>query len=238
MISVIIPAHNEEKYIARCLESIKAAAIHTPVEIIVVCNRCTDNTESIASSLGAVVLQNDSRSIATVRNAGIKAASGEIIVTIDADSTLSSTSLLEIEEKLKSGKYIGGGSRVKFDRASIGITVSALYVAWNLIPTMVKNKAALSGAMFWFRKTDWGEIGGFDETLVSMEDMDFAVRLNSLGKEKGLKYGTLKSCVITSARKFDEFGDWYLIRERKLVKRIFTGIDREAADKFYYDVKR
>ena len=43
-ISVIIPAHNEEKYIKRCIQSVKKAAAQIPdeVEIIVVCNRCTD----------------------------------------------------------------------------------------------------------------------------------------------------------------------------------------------------
>ena len=70
------------------------------------------------------------------------------------------------------------------------------------------------------------------------EDMDFAVRLNRLAVGRGLKYGTLKHAhIVTSSRKFDAFGDWYLIRERKLVKRIFTGRDREAADRFYYDVR-
>ena len=42
---------------------------------------------------------------------------------------------------------------------------------------------------------------------------------------------------MTSSRKFDHFGDWYLIRNRKLTKRIFTGRDRAAADEFYYNVR-
>ena len=33
------------------------------------------------------------------------------------------------------------------------------------------------------------------------------------------------------------FGDWYLIKNRDITKRIFTGKDREAADKFYYDIR-
>ena len=96
----------------------------------------------------------------------------------------------------------------------------------------------LSGAMFWCCRCDFEQIGGFDESLVSLEDLDFARRLKQLGAERGQKYGTLKdSYVLTSSRKFDEFGDWYLIRNRKLTKRIFTGTDRSAADAFYYDVR-
>lgn len=40
-----------------------------------------------------------------------------------------------------------------------------------------------------------------------------------------------------AARKFDQFGDWYLLKDRKLTKAIFTGKDRAAADRFYYDAK-
>ena len=240
LISVVIPAHNEENYLALCLESVKRAAADIPggVEIIVAANRCTDRTAEIAESHGAVIVQNDDRSIARVRNAGVGASCGEIIVTIDADSTMSEHALREVREMLECGKYIGGGTNVRFDRMSVGIFCSALYVAWNLIPVMLRNRAALSGGMFWCYRRDFDEIGGFDESLVSLEDMDFAVRLNKLGVSRGLKYGTLKqSCIVTSSRKFDTFGDWYLIRNRKLTKRIFTGRDREAADAFYYDVR-
>ena len=138
---------------------------------------------------------------------------------------------------LESGKFVGG-TVSKFDRMSIGIAFSAMYVAANLIPVMAKNRAALTGGMFWLYKRDFEAIGGFDERYVSVEDLDFAARLNKLGVSRNQKYGTLKkSRIITSSRKFDEFGDWYLIKNRQLTKRIFTGTDREAADEFYYDVR-
>ena len=239
--SVIIPAHNEEKYIGKCLEAIETAAqaaAGQKVQVIVVANRCTDSTAQIAESHGAKVIINEDKCISSIRNAGIKQAEGGIIVTIDADSRMSQTSLCEIRQMLDSGKYVGGGTRAKFDRMSIGIFFSTMYVAANLAPVMAKERAALSGGMFWFRKTDYEAIGGFDESLVSLEDLDFAARLNRLGIGRGQKYGTLKrSYIVTSSRKFDEFGDWYLIKNRKLTKRLFTGKDRKAADDFYYDVR-
>lgn len=239
--SIIIPAHNEEKYITACLESIKLAEQEVPgsrVQIIVAANRCTDKTAEIARKFGAQVIDNHDKCISIIRNAGVRAAEGDIIVTIDADSCMTKGSLKEIAEMLESGKYVGGGTRSKFERVSLGILCSGAYVAVNLIPIMWKNKAALSGGMFWCYKRDFEKIGGFDESLISLEDMDFAARLNKLGVSRGQKYGTLKkSHILTSSRKFDEFGDWYLIKNRKLTKRIFTGKDREAADGFYYDVR-
>ena len=239
--TVVIPAYNEEKYIGKCLRAVRNAAKYVApdnVEIIVVANRCTDRTADIARRYGARVITNEDRCIAAVRNAGIKVAKGKIIVTIDADSRMTKYSLAEIRSKLESRKYVGGGTNPKFDRMSLGIAASTLYVALNLIPVMLKNGGYLSGAMFWFNRSDFDAIGGFDETLVSLEDMDFAKRMKAHGKKSGRKYGTLKkSYVLTSSRKFDEFGDWYLIKNRRLTKRIFTGKDRQAADKFYYNVR-
>lgn len=239
--SVVIPAHNEEKYIGKCLQAVISASKYVrpdTVEIIVVANRCTDRTAAIARRYGARVLTNNDKCIAAIRNTGVNAANGDIIVTIDADSLMTKYSLAEIRELLGSGRYVGGGTNPRFDRMSVGIAFSAMYVAANLLPVMIKNGGYLSGAMFWFYKRDFTAIGGFDESLVSLEDMDFASRLKRHGLRKGQKYGTLKrSYVLTSARKFDEFGDWYLIKNRKLTKRIFTGKDRAAADSFYYDVR-
>ncbi|MBE6854387.1 MAG: glycosyltransferase [Ruminococcus sp.] len=241
MFSVIIPAHNEEKYIAKCLQSVRGAMHHIKphrAEMIVVANRCTDKTAEIAERYGARVVVNDDKCIAAVRNAGVRAANGRIIVTIDADSVMTRYALAEIRSMLASGRYIGGGTNPKFDRMSIGIACSTVYVAVNLLPIMLRNGGYLSGAMFWLYKRDFEAIGGFDESLVSLEDMDFATRLKKLGESRGLKYGTLKkSYILTSSRKFDEFGDWYLIKNRALTKRIFTGTDRAAADQFYYDVR-
>ena len=119
-ISVIIPAHNEEKYIARCINSIKRSAKYFKgnVEIIVVCNRCTDQTAEIAKENGAKVVFNEDRCIAKVRNAGIDVANGKIIVTIDADNRMTKGTLSEINNLLKTGKYIGGGAPIRFERYS------------------------------------------------------------------------------------------------------------------------
>ena len=55
-LSVAIPAHNEEKYITRCIESIylSASLAGYTVEVVVALNRCTDQTQNIAESLGAL----------------------------------------------------------------------------------------------------------------------------------------------------------------------------------------
>jgi len=96
----------------------------------------------------------------------------------------------------------------------------------------------VSGGLFWCYKRDFDAIGGFDESLVSVEDLDFAVRLKRHGRRTGRVFGTLQRDFIwTSCRKFDQFGDWYLIRNPRLVFAIFSGRDRAAANRFYYHTR-
>jgi len=234
-VSVIIPAHNEEKYISKCLDSIRTAEsnIDIPVEIIVSLNRCTDNTKEISKNYRAVTVKEDEKNIAKIRNTGVKASTGDVLVTIDADSWMTPNMLQEVILKLQSGKYIGGGVRVKPERLSIGIFFSVLMI----VPYMLK--AQISAGMFWFYKRDFEAIGGFDESHVSVEDYYFALKLKAYGKQKRLKYGTIRrEHIVTSCRKFDQFGDWYLFKNPKLVKEIFKATNQKAANKFYYDVKR
>ena len=233
--SILIPARNEEKLLPRCLDSIKAAATPFPdqVEIIVALNRCTDRTEEIALKHGAKVVREDSRNLARIRNAAAKAATGEIIVTIDADSRMTGNMLVEIDRLLRTGKYIGGGVTIRPERWSLGIVVTVLLLAVLLLWRRV------SGGLFWCLRKDFEAIGGFNENLVSLEDLDFAKRLKAYGKSQGKRFTTItKAHIVTSCRKFDTFGDWYLLRNPRLVRRLFTGKSQEDADHFYYDVKR
>jgi GT2 family glycosyltransferase len=119
------------------------------------------------------------------------------------------------------------------ERVSLGIIFSLLAV----VPYLAKRR--VSAGMLWFLRGVFEAIGGFDESLVSVEDVDFALRLKAYGKAQGKRYGTLwRHGITTSCRKFDKFGDWYLFRNPRLIREIFEGTNRPAANQFYYDVER
>lgn len=233
-ISLIVPAHNESEFLPACLEAASVAAerIDSEVEIIVVLNRCTDDTGEIARRHGCVIVREDAKNLSLIRNAGVAAASGEIIVTCDADSRMHPDSFKEILRRLGSEKVVGGGALVLPERWSPGIVASAFAILPYLAFTGV------SFGIFWFLKGDFEEIGGFDARFVSVEDVDFARRLKAHGRKSGRSWGTLmRAPLITSCRKFDQFGDWYLFRNPSLVRKIFRGDDRKAADHFWYDIR-
>lgn len=88
-ISIIVPAYNEEKLLPRCLKSITSAKLPEDYEIIVVNNASTDRTGEIARSFsGAKVVDEPNKGITKARQAGFRAASGEILVFFDADTVI------------------------------------------------------------------------------------------------------------------------------------------------------
>jgi len=234
LISVCIPARNEQALIGKCLESIRRAekVLNEPVEIIVALNRCTDDTEQIAKSYNAIIVNEDAKNLSRIRNAAAKRATGRILVTIDADSWMSSNMFVEIKRMIDSGKVIGGGVLIKPERLSPGIVVTAVIIAAATLPL------GLSAGLFWCLKSDFDAIGGFDENMLIAEDADFAWRLKQAGKKKGLRFRPiLKAHIVSSCRKFDQFGDWYFINPSLLLK-FARGKDQKTADKHWYDVAR
>ncbi len=204
LVSVIIPAHNEEKYVERCIESInEAASVYGgDVEKIVVCNRCTDHTALLAENAGARVVYNEDRCIAKVRNDGIKAARGEIILTVDCDNRMTRGTIKEAVSLLETGKYIGGGAPIRFERYSFPLWCNDI---------MCRVSFGLTGlycGIFWAEKSTFESVGGFTEKK-AMEDADTARKIKKYGKKLGRKYTVLKeNYLINSTRKYDDLGDW------------------------------
>ncbi len=232
--SIIIPARNESARIGACLVAIAAAAAAYPgqVEVIVVLNRCTDATEAIAAQQGATIVHDDRRNLAMIRNSGARHARGDILVTIDADSSMSSNMLMEIDRTLASGRYIGGGVPIVPERFSVGIVLTGLLIL-SLLPW------GMSAGLFWCYRRDFEAIGGFNEQWRIAEDVDFARRLKAHGRALHKRFGTLwRTRLTTSCRKFDRFGDWFLIVRPRILWRALHGIDDGLGDTMFYDFTR
>ena len=83
-ISVVIPCHNEEAGIRAVIERMPRPLVD---EIVVVNNASTDRTEEVALELGAKVVREENKGYGNAYKAGLAAASGDIIVTMDGDGT-------------------------------------------------------------------------------------------------------------------------------------------------------
>lgn len=260
--SIIIPARNEERYLPHCLDSI-SRVLHAyetseaqpsqvtdatknqatqgsntaegppALEIVVVLNRCTDRTEEIARSRGCKIVQEDAKNLARIRNVGVRAASGDVIVTLDADSTMSAKTLIEIDRIFRRGKTLGGGMPILPERWSLGIALTGLLIGGVLLWHRI------SVGSFFCRREDFWAINGFNETLASVEDIDFAIRLRRLAKSRKLKFSHLwRTPIKTSCRKFDFLGDWYFIRNLRVTLTLLKGHHQGYANAVWYDFER
>ncbi len=236
MLSVVIPAHNEEAFIADCIASVKKAAekVAQPVEIIVCINRCTDNTEAIAKSLGAIVVEETEANVAKVRNRGMVAARGDILVTLDADSTLSENYLKEVERLMQTGRYLGGSGLMITDKLNLASIILGLILVF---PSLLLMR--FSGGMFWLSRATYLTTGGFDESYLTGEDFAFWRSLRRLARLEHKRFGMITRAYIrTSARKMDEFGPWFMLTHPHWFYYAIKGDNKDFADEYLYKTSR
>ena len=193
MISFIIPAHNEELFLPKTLESIHRTGRELKVEyeVVVVDDASTDRTGAIAQEMGARVVQVNHRQIAATRNSGAQAAHGEWLFFVDADTAVTPEAVSSALKRLEKGA-VGGGALTRFDDAV------PLY-AWLLVAWLgvFMRLASLSGGAFLFcTKRAFEGIGGFDERLYGAEDAAFSAALKREGR-----FVVLRERVPTSGRR-------------------------------------
>lgn len=93
--SIIIPAHNSERYIENALESVEMQTFRD-FELIVVCDSCTDMTEVFAKSYGAITDKVEYGCDGPTRSRGLDLASGEWVLFIDDDDWWVRPDMLEV----------------------------------------------------------------------------------------------------------------------------------------------
>ena len=98
-VSIIIPVYNVEKYLAECLDSALAQTLQ-PIEIICVDDGSTDSSPEILDRYAAAcdslrVIRKENGGLSSARNAGLAAAQGEYILSLDSDDRLTGPDALE-----------------------------------------------------------------------------------------------------------------------------------------------
>ena len=212
-LTIIIPAYNEEAYLASTLDSIEAAAAHlrdrvgAEVETIVVDNNSGDATASIARSKGAAVVHEPVQGISGSRNAGARAARGEVLVFIDADVIVPRTLLGAIHNAMRDPSCVGGAVHVDYRprRRSMQLYLRA----WGLLARVT---GMAQGAAQFCRKHAFEDVGGYDEQVWIGEDVDFYWSLKRLAKRSnGSTRFIWQPRVRPSSRRFDRWPLWRVL---------------------------
>jgi len=203
MISYIVPAHNEEVWIGKCLASIRTTMeeLAEPYEVIVVDDASTDATPRIAEQMGARTIRVGHRKISAVRNSGACAASGEMFIFVDADTQVNQPAVSAALSILRSGAA-GGACVFEFD---------GVIPLWGRIihrfGVTLGRLLRLGGGCFLFcTREAYTAAGGFSESLYAGEDMAFIQALKKVGR-----FVVPKPAVVTSGRKLSVVGPWEVI---------------------------
>ena len=205
MLSFIVPAHNEECELPVSLRAIRTAAgaADQPHEIIVVNDDSSDRTAAIAREFGARVIDVQLRQIAAVRNAGARAAQGDIFFFVDADTQIAPVHVTAALDALATG-FAGGSARLALDAgvpfwARVFLRVfSIFYFGANLGV----------GAFMFMRRETFEKAGGFDEQYFAGEEMYLTLELKKLGRFK-----LLSEPITTSARKVRMHSGMHVFRQ-------------------------
>ena len=211
-VSVIVPAHNEEKFLPLCLSSLQQQDYTGSYEIIVVDNASTDSTGEIAARFGARVIYEAKQSPAWARQQGLLAAKGEIVAFIDADTMAPNDWLNRLVWYLrhKPEAVAVTGPCTYFDlRAPDRVVFHSLLFLTFILDHAIRRLTGKGGALWASNFATWREkllgVGGFNTRMKFWgEDVELPLRLKKKGKVSIIP--TL--FVLTSARRFKELGIW------------------------------
>ena len=200
--SFIIPVKNSSATLDRTLKSILNQNLQENFEIIIVDNGSTDNTIEIASKYTDKIFSQPKLNVSGLRNFGAKNANGNILIFIDSDCVLDNDQISKASDYLKR-EHVGLiGS--KYHRS---LKINNFQKNLDLFFKLQNNSSStdwLPSIFIIIKKEDFFSLNGFDEHLVTCEDVDFGYRLKKKNKLI-ISSSTLSTTHLGEPKNFYEF---------------------------------
>lgn len=189
-VSVIIPTYNGAHKLPAILDAIKSQNIR-PFEVIVVVDGSTDNTLQVLKDQQRtmpelIIIEQENRGRAAVRNRGAEEAKGDLLLFFDDDmQPLNDCINVHLAHHLHVSDSVLTGAQIDLkgkDRSDIQKFKSSLSSKWSKPLEVMKNnplakdQVFITAANFSIGKKLFFRLGGFDERLLDTEDFDLAVR--------------------------------------------------------------
>jgi len=206
LISIIVPAHNEEEYIAETLQALKGQS-YPYYEVIVVANGCTDATAAMARDKCDRLIDLPDRGLSRARNVGAAKARGDLLLFLDADTQLQPGALESIAREF-TPEHSCGTLKAYPDKRKL--TYWGFYLWKNLLHRSGLHCGS-SGVIFCWRD-QFKEAGGFNVSLNVRENSELIQRLLRFGSYKFIG----SAAAVTSMRRYEKAGakatwDWLKI---------------------------
>ncbi len=231
MISVVIPARNEERFLPRTLAALDAQTYRN-FEVIVVANGCQDATAHVAREKGCRVFELGERGLGAARNLGGREAAGQILLFLDADTALEPDGLQKVAISFRR-KHGCGTLWGRPDSRKVSYRL--IYGLKNLIHLTHLHCGSSGAILCW--KDHFEAVGGFDEHLYLRENSHLMRRLLKLGSYRFIH----QTSAVTSMRRYEAQGTgemvrlWLKVWWRSITSDIrdatYEGLEHESAEK-------
>ncbi|GAB6156309.1 TIGR04283 family arsenosugar biosynthesis glycosyltransferase [Desulfosporosinus burensis] len=218
-ISVIIPTLNEAETVGSLIKSLKGIP---ELEIIISDGGSRDGTAERIRQSGVVAVQNEpGRGVQL--NAGVQAASGNILLFLHADSQLQESAVVQIRQSVSKGTQ-WGCCRLRFDEDSWFFRILAKASDWR-----ARYLSMCYGDQgIYCTRAFFDSLGGFPDWSF-LEDLEFSRRAR-----RRVKACVLKDQIITSTRRFRTHGLWRTLWKMQVVKVLFAlGFPLPYIKRFY-----
>lgn len=183
--SIIIPCHDYGMYVDQAIESALAQETTFDYEVIVVLDRCTDNSADVAARYaerGVQIITVDHGNLSATRNTGIQHATGEYVACLDADDRIGSPQFLQtLAEALDSDRTLGiafTSIRVMDADGNLG-HLNAWPKGYDFDQQAQRRNQIPSLCLF--RKEAWRRAGGFRPHFVYAQDAEFWTLVGAIG---------------------------------------------------------
>jgi len=180
LLSIIIPAFNEEECIGDTLDAISGCGLTLPFDVIVVDNGSTDRTAAIVTEKGFTSIYHPDATVASVRNKGVQHSRGNILVFIDADVSVTQTwarEMTAVAHHLLEKPFTVTGSRCLHPNNEVFLAKH-----WYRLLLHYKSNYINSGHLITTKRL-FNAVSGFSEHLETAEDYDFCLKAQSKGAE-------------------------------------------------------
>lgn len=184
-VSVIVPAYNVSTYIADALKSLERQSFKE-FEVLIVDDGSTDDTAEIVQTFCQRdsrfrLLQKPNGGLASARNYGIRQARGEYIALLDGDDIYEPdkliTHVIQLDRSSKIGVVYSASRAIRDDGKPTFMVLSGKPIKSDPLVALLCKNFVGHGSNAVFRRSIFEEVGGFDETLPSCEDVDFWLRI-------------------------------------------------------------
>jgi glycosyltransferase involved in cell wall biosynthesis len=225
VISVVVPALNEEEYIAPCLESLVSQS-YDDYELIVVDGGSSDRTVELAEKYAEEVIVFKGP-VGAARNIGVKRSKGEILAFIDADTVACHSWLEAVSESFEERRVVGvTGPTLPMNGKAAD---NAIYEASNVYLQRILIKLGIPHVIgfncaYW--RDSFLRVGGFDEVNILSEDVRLSLKIKRFGKI----FFNEKMVAFTSTRRIEKYGYPYMISLYLLNDFLTLLIDRSLSN--------